>query len=346
MSAVIDALRVWFRGVFQGKSVVVGSGDVFSRFQVGTLGDVLRLLEQSVAGRSNMYATLFADQSVVDTVVFDVDAHDGNVRSARDCFRRLTSVLRDYSYGDSIRQYFTGRGWHVYVDCHPVVLRSPSRSVSRLASAIAGRADCSHIDVSTSVRAVRGFMRVVGSFNPKSGSYMVETTEDEDLSSVVGRSASRDVSVGHSVRRSQVLSDDLVALDGEAPSGAHSPVQSDPSMFRAMPPCIQSYMDALVATGELNHGQRLQLAIWLIKTVGVSGAEQFFKEFARDYVPAVTSYQVAYLSGRGYKFMSCRRIKVELGGCPFADQENCIFYPWIELAFGGGGSGGEEQGSV
>jgi len=338
---VLDALRVWFRGVFSGKSLVLGHTS-YARFSIGSEQDVLAAVRESAARRLNAYATLFIDPSVIDTVVFDVDAHDGGLQASAECLKRLLAVLRDYSYGGSIRTYFTGRGWHVYVDCFPTFLNSPQAAVSRLASAIAFRAGCKAVDVSTSVRAVRGFMRVVGSFNPKAGVYMVEVSEGESLDSVLGRARSGKVSAGHEVRRSQVLSDDLVALDGEQSVARAGTASFEPSLFRAMPPCIQSFMLELVATGELGHPERLQLALWLLRTVGTSGTELFFKEFARDYSPRVTSYQVWHLASRGYKFMSCRRIKAELGACPFSDQRVCVFYPWIDLVF----SDGQEQGQA
>lgn len=87
-----------------------------------------------------------------------------------------------------------------------------------------------------------------------------------------------------------------------------------------VPPCMRNIIDAFMKAGNLDHYQRVALALYL-KWVGFSVDDivEFFKRHAKDFNERVTRYQVEYLYGlRGSKkdFLpySCSKLK-GLGIC-------------------------------
>jgi len=87
-----------------------------------------------------------------------------------------------------------------------------------------------------------------------------------------------------------------------------------------VPPCVRKWINTIVETGELDHYERVSLALYL-KWVGFSPEDviNFFREYARDFKENITRYQVEYLYGlrgsrREWLMYSCNKLR-ELGLC-------------------------------
>jgi len=97
----------------------------------------------------------------------------------------------------------------------------------------------------------------------------------------------------------------------------------DPVMLKdleAVPPCVKSWINELVSTGELDHYARLNLVLFM-KWVGygVEDCVNLLRRYARDFREGVTRYYVEHAFGlrgsrKDYSMYSCTKLK-ELGLC-------------------------------
>ena len=96
---------------------------------------------------NNIYVSLYSDyyiqSSIWDKIFFDVDAHDGELEDAYADALRLYDHLHS-EFGATPRVYFTGNGFAVYLDFHPVV--ADKFAVKLFAHEIVNKAKVSHVD--------------------------------------------------------------------------------------------------------------------------------------------------------------------------------------------------------
>jgi len=97
----------------------------------------------------------------------------------------------------------------------------------------------------------------------------------------------------------------------------------DPVMLKdleAVPPCVKSWINELVGTGELDHYARLNLVLFM-KWVGygVEDCVNLLRRYAKDFKEGVTRYYVEHAFGlrgsrKDYSMYSCVKLK-ELNLC-------------------------------
>jgi len=100
--------------------------------------------------------------------------------------------------------------------------------------------------------------------------------------------------------------------------------------YIGFPPCIQKLL-SMTKTGEMDHEERIQLSIFLMKW-GFSQEEvKFLFSKMSDYRESTTDYQLSYLNERQIRLYSCRK-SIELGICPIP-KGHCRYFPSLNWIF-------------
>lgn len=278
----------------------------FERLQVG---DEVELYDYMKMNRwIDCYSTIFARTSKFDTVLMDVDGHDGQGDL------RLNNVLKKLNKAKlKFRLYATGRGYHVYVDFEPVKLND-YRHVMLTWFKKLGVSELIDLVASGSERRIA---RLPLTWNSKSGTLMERLNGSDGFN--------------------EKLSDELLSYDRER-SEVHDyeKIKMKFDHDDDLPLCVKRGISLLKMSGELNHAWRFHIATFLLKVWDYDKVKDVFRS-ANDFSERVTDYQLRQILSRGYKCYSCKKLRM-IGICDFADQKKCAFYDltggWLEVMTG------------
>ena len=335
-----DVYDVFFNHNFYREYGVRFPDAGFKRFVFKTKKQFLRFLRKYRKPGNDLYASVYTVEQMhekkVDKLLLDIDCHDDSVDVVTqiECaYIKAKHVIGKLIENDvKYRVFFTGRGFHIYVD-FPEVRISNLKKTAKVFVELLG------IDeyVDDKVFEYRRLARIPYTYNSVTGLMMVPLPDhipgiDEVL--VASRSGNMFVD-GWSDDNEWVgtLLQDLDSYVAET-SGSGTVRERIPFFakyreFRWFPRCVRNAMMQLLVLGELDHYQRLFLAQFLVRIWGVDKTEKLFS-LANDYKPWYTRYQLEYVARTRQKPYKCKRIKEELGLCPYKDQTRCPFYPWLE----------------
>jgi len=279
------------------------------RGQTSNINDVITAINNGEEAYLSVFSMQQLENNAYDTIFIDIDTGEDGLKKFYDAVDIIPSRL-----------YFSGaKGFHIYFD-----LRTPIIGRERYKYSVIKFVEENNLENIVDkavVGDVRRMARVVGSINAKSGLRMIELNPNifplnyRELSAE-GKSYA---SVYEYLYEKELFERDHgVIKEGEA----YSPKKIFEDKY--YPACIINAINLLVNVGELDHKERLTLALFLLK----NGEEEKLREilkFANDYKPSYTDYQVNYLKKRNYSIYKCENIPSTI--CPFKDKRDCPFYP-------------------
>lgn len=305
----------------------------------------------------DVYANVFAQwqkaYSKFDTVLVDIDEHSlpdywSQIEVAFEVMGKVRDILeKEGLYG---RWYFTGRGFHVYIDF-------PLSNIEYYTEIV--RYDWAkelfdkmkkNIDLRV-VGDKNRMARLVGSVHSKTGLTMIRIEPEWELEKIVTLSLEgkneakyidnleknmwfaeylKEMDMRY---REQTRSSRPIVVDDERKKAVYEFVKVHGNSIEMMPPCIKEGIRVLLETGELFHEWRFHIAAYLLRVWDRSSVEKLF-EMANDYNPSITKYQLDYIERRKLYPYGCRKAKL-YGICPVQDQKKCPFYDLFGKWIGG-----------
>lgn len=276
----------------------------------------------------NVFSYIQQQLNIYDTLWFDID---GYKKESYEKWKILKRLIYDFGY-DITRVYFTGNGIHAYIDFPPTNFNNYRGAVRRFADEIGlkGFFDC---PVSGDVNRL---MRIPGSLNSKTALWMIEIHPDWTWVEIEDRSRKNMPYENDNWKRIDIVSHlkeydedekvyDRVVFDTMVDKGiSYVDEYFADGNEDKFPSCIKSFINEIKTTGNLDHYQRLNLAIFLLHVWGYDKCVAFFREFASDYDERTTSYQLKYIIRRKLKMYSCKRMEND-GFCMW--RRDCPFKP-------------------
>jgi len=323
----------FYKGRFY-REVGIRENDRFSRFVVRNKVQFYRFLRANRSENKDVYAGLYdvpsINSMVIDRIMLDVDWHDGSINTQLEMSYRYMRKVADRldDVGIEYMLFFTGRGYHFYIDFEPV-------HINNVGDALLGFVQMLGIEeyVDKKVFDIRRLARVPFTYNTATGLMMVPVRKNMELEEIVRRARSSNVFETIDLPDNDWIADVLKQLDvAKTVSGDvkdRVPFFKKYREYRWFPRCVRNALNQLLVTGELDHYQRLFLAWFLLRIYPVEEVEKIFR-LAKDYKPYYTRYQLEYIKSRKHKIYKCARIKDELGLCPYQNMHECPFYPWLE----------------
>ena len=260
-------------------------------------------------GWLDCYSALFARGEKFDTVLMDVDGHDSQW-NADVKVSKLLRVLKDR--GLKHRVYWTGRGYHVFVDFEPVKLND-YRAVMLKWFEVLGVKELIDLNASGSENRIARLPKTV---NAKAGKMMERISDADGFNEGLA-----DELISYDVEKVEVKEVERICLNLNE---------------EELPICVKEGIERLRRTGELSHQWRFHIATFLLKVWDYDRVKNVFR-VANDFNERVTDYQLQQILKRGYKCYGCKKLKV-LGMCSFDDLSECAFYDltggWLEVIGG------------
>lgn len=272
----------------------------------------------------NFYTSVFStkqmDRSIYDVLFFETYDFDPRVvEYAYVVAQKIGKLLDDA--GIRYVVYFTGgRSFHFYVRFKPVALSSYRRVVEKF---LITYNISKYIDVQVGTSSQMA--RVPLTVNSRTGLYMVPINLSWPFSTVI-RASKRGLFFVPSFEENSDLHNELLKFDKQSNGFEGGSAWVPRFDVDEVPLCVLNAYKELKRTGELDHMMRVVMTEYFIQ-IGLPKDTIFaiFRDFANDFNPRLTKYQIDYLSRHAYSY-SCRRIR-SAGYCPYEDMSLCAFYP-------------------
>jgi len=281
----------------------------------------------------DVYVQVFSSWQIMsrmfDTILIDIDAH-GTTESIFDAYDKYLKVVDAIeNFGVKVsRQYFTGRGFHVYIDFPIANLEFYRKDCKQLVIDLG-------IDKYVDMNVIGDFTRsarFVDTVNSKTNTVVRRFGEVDVVDILSGEYGKPKYFVN------KKLMDIIIEYDAMFYVREHhreKPVSIVDNEFwkrnkdniDILPQCIRDGIEILIKTGELSHYWRLLIAMFLLRAWGYYKTLKVF-ENASDFSLSKTKYHLDYIINNRLYVYSCKKINDELGICPFyGRQHKCPFYP-------------------
>ena len=349
-----EELVIWLRG----KDDEFPRELDLDRKQVNSFREVINEVR---ANELDRYLSVFSLRQITrrefDTIILDVDAHGDRIERAYDTMRLVVSRFRDYDIEP--RVYFTGRGFHIYIDFEQTRIENYKNVARMFVRQVVGSDVYERLDPSVT-GDMRRMARIPLTVNGKVMLYCKRIEPDWSLGDILEYAKDDStVDIGWQIHNGDII-EWLMELDLGFGYESSEYRQIDPEEHKLLrqyfekergldelPPCIREGIERLMATGELDHYWRMHIATFLLRVWGKEDVHRIFK-FAKDYSRYKTEYQLKYFIRRGIRSFMCRRA-IEMGFCPYKSvkeaRKKCPFYPsvnhWVPTyseKYGGGDS--------
>lgn len=280
-----------------------------------------------------------------DTVFLDVDAHDGDLKSAFERKNKVVELIRNKGYEVS-RIYFSGRGFHLYIDFDEVKLENYKQIRNYIVEKL-GLIDL--IDRST--QDDTRLSRLPHSINLAAGTRCVRISNEWSLGDVLDKSKTGsfysggvvfDNKFGTDLKLAEISLHDNGLSDQKVSYGSFEEqyqtlervnVFENNREYNDFPPCVKKFIYEMTNDGELDHLQRLCLTSFISRIWSPDEAHKFIKTYANDYSQNITTNQINSITRRHVKFQKCSTL-IKNGMCPVKDRFTCPFYiasnGWVE----------------
>ena len=263
-----------------------------------------------------------------DVILIDIDGEDAYWKYKE--VRKM--VLGSYGIEPSV-VYFSGRGFHLYFWFDGFVFNDYGETIRKFVKIIGLNEFVDNHVVGDKSRMAR----IPHTYNSKSGLWVMKVNPSWVWAEIKGKSRMHDEYDVAWVKNEE-LSKILLELD-DGFEGKKYDYEFDGEEVNnsivdeyfvngdKFPPCVESWKKEIEKTGELDHIERLNLAIFLLHVWGYKKTLEYFRKYASDFKEQYTVYQLRYIMKRKLKMHSCNRLK-EFGLCPM-EGRNCPFYPTL-----------------
>ena len=299
-------------------------------------------------GYSNVWANWQKSRRKFDTVLIDIDVHDNSLGYDEQVFEayEVMGKVRDILEKEGLagRWYFSGRGYHVYIDVPLTHLELYSEVVRYNWGSKVFKSVLDYID-----RRVLGnknvMARLPGTINSKTRLYMVRIEPEWEIAKILSNALEgrfpdsyEDVAEKNSwlVDEFKSIEEKIVEKKSYKQVGNEfnredevKRLMEEYSNLESLPPCVAEGIRTLIETGELVHEWRLHIASYLLRVWDYDEVVRVFM-FADDFNKRMTEYQLNYILKHDLYPYSCRNAKM-LGICPMKDIKRC---PWYSLTDG------------
>lgn len=352
----------WFRDnpEFPRKVLVIKEKkDESFKYTIKNELDYLEYLRRE--NNTNCYCQIFSNRQIAeatfDTMYLDIDVHEEfdeekkpityetRVKNAYDIFIKVRDAIIKAGYKVS-RAYFTGRGFAVYVDFERTKFNT--RSGYRFAV----RTFLMEIDVfrlldPSVLGDVERVARLPNTENGNAkGMHCVQIDPQWDLDRIVYASRTG-VGFDGVVEKDSKFADRLKEIETngnglfnsvEGQDIERTPLYGEHTKYENFPKCMQGFYNEIVGTGELDHYERINLAIFLMRIWGYDKAKRILS-WAGDYKEHKTDYNMRYLMSKNMRVYACKKMKqsfTKKGNCwcPYDKMWHCPAYRlskgWIE----------------
>ena len=307
------------------RDIINGEYDFYSFYKINFATDIYMSVFSLYQIRRRLFDTIFID--------IDPDNKDGLPREqfldAYEKYYEVKSILDDTGY--TYRVYYSGRGFHIYIDFNAVRLEHYAETVEKFLKSI-GIID--YIDT----HVVGDMMRMARfplTKNSKTGLYMKRIHPEWSINMIWDYAKSKNTYVDIPYEKNnRDIVNTLLDID--------KTIQDRPSRSRiyddyidnwdlsSMPMCIREGILRLKYLGELDHMWRWIVANFLLRAKGYDYTVEVFK-LGNDYDPRRTKTQLSHIIKRRYKQYGCDKIR-NMGICPYKNEPTkCPFYPSMNL---------------
>lgn len=267
-------------------------------------------------------------KEVFDTIFFDIDRG----------YKEYLELVRLLGLMPS-RLYYSGRGYHVYYDLVSSI--EGKERYKAIVKEIVDKYRLENIVDRAVIGDVRRMARVPFSINSKTGRYMIMLRSDAVYSEDrIIRLATVGAFEIFDSGRKYSLSDFGISLGevGRVERNSVSNMQNSGAVVlksQEYPDCIKNAIALLQETGELDHVERLTLAMFMIRNGEANKLYELLKAYAKDFKEGYTRYQINYIRNRNLKIYKCSNIPDTI--CPYKNKKECPFYPSLNIVFESGG---------
>lgn len=289
-------------------------------------------------GLDNCFTAVFSDfqrsHNLYDTIFIDVDLVDNFVWKAQKILLKLM--------GRNIvpRTNFTaGKGFHVWVDFGLMKFKNYSTTVLTFLDEVGVLKHIRKKDRCCVAETSR-LCRIPLTPHPKTGlmSYRMESSMlfSTELNKIKRLGLCGGYHYDEPYLLNDAVSKRLWEIDQQTPIKQYDyrEIQDGTVDLPLYPKCISMAIKEFKDSGGLDHYRRLHL-IWFMWFIGLSkeDIQAIFKEYASDYKPQLTSYQINRSFNRHLHPYRCDKAAL-LGVCPLSDKsrKNCGYYPSIVWA--------------
>jgi len=264
---------------------------------------------------SDCFAAIYTDwqrqNNMIDTIFLEKD-YDDLIEANAD-HEKLTSFFK--LSGIWARTNFSGRrSYHYYIDLPPTKLANPGEAIRRWIHKLPVKFD------PNVVGDLARMGRIPGTLHSMTGLFCVPVNSPVNVQATISL---ENVFV-QEVIPNLGLANELKGM--KLPPRASGKIEVLEGGGGLAPPCIISTINFALNTGKCGHAWRIHLGAYLLRKFGNQVAFNFFKDTCEDFNPAVSKYNLEWLTKRNFKSYKCSRAK-EMGICPLQPHEVCAFYP-------------------
>lgn len=295
------------------------------------------LIKRAIIMKQN-YVNIFSeyqrDNNIFETMFIDIDEHskDLDFSDRMNILLKKVDILNKYLEKEDLtgRWYFTGNGFHCYIDYPDLVWRSRrlySKTIRNFWYEIIEKELQKDIIDFNVLGDSNRLARFVGTTHPKTNMKMIRIDINSELSKIIENSINGK-SFGDEVNwkdKNSWLNEYLITLQKDIKDvGAEANSQINIELKGLdLPPCIRQGIELILLTGELEHGFRLHLGSYLLKIMDRKLVENIFS-FTNDYNPNITNTQLNSLEN--YNPYSCKNAAFH-GICPYGlSYRRCPYY--------------------
>lgn len=272
--------------------------------------------------QQNFYSSIFNLRQIFyeeyDTLFFDIDGKQGGVTES---FGKLETFLKNVE-GQVSRLYFSGVGFHVFIDLEKVI--QGKENYRHFSKQFAEHYNLLDLIDHSALGDVRRVARVPFSTNTKSMKVVVPL-DPENLT--------KQKVLECSTEKKEFVPPILHKFSFNftpTPSPPTTPKLSSSEEFNwegIYPPCINNAENLLYNAGELGHSSRIHLATFLIQ-IGREEELHKYLEKANDYKEDVSNYQISHLRNGNYMPFKCNNVPDEI--CSYkSNKRDCPFFPYV-----------------
>jgi len=263
---------------------------------------------------NDVYGSVFSRKNIAekvyDTIFIDVD-------NGYECFRKVVSKLMEYDI--RARYYFSGRGYHIYIDFRPIVLNDYSKCA---------RDFIKEIGIDTMVDMcvigdVRRMARMPLTINTKTGCYMIPIFPYMNESMIHRTAKTPDNVLISGLESSLQKNSHIISMLLEYDRDTKKDFETPNIEINDLPECIKTIIKKAITNNYINHQERLHLATYLLS---VNKEKELYSVLSilSDFDPKYSIYQVEWLKNKNYSPYSCRAM-MKFGLCP----NKCKLFPYI-----------------
>ena len=287
--------------------------------------------------QANMYDTFFLD---IDAHLYDNEKRKKIELPIEEAYNRMRNILDKLDdFGLSRRTYFSGRGFHIYIDFETTYIEDFGRVAIYFMNDVLDET-FGYVDTRALVDKNR-VARVPYTYNTSANRFMIPIDENWDMDTILLNSKECK-GYAQKVRRNKIA-DVVVEYDRQIKKKFgeydYAPNEIVPEIYDLirdvdkMPKCIRDSVKELILTGELDHYRRLHMATFLLRVWSYDDVLELLS-FAKDFNERMTRYQLNYILRRDLMPFSCKKA-MEQGICTAVEQNKCL---WKYLSNGWIGS--------